>query len=312
MENLNNSRLRVDEAINNLRDDAIPGMRSVKDATTEATLRGELEANIEELELIMIQLHGLSGKLWLLHQIGPLTPGFEISIPSILRSATYPSAGGGTRNLSGTHYADSDAIGITYCSESIVIQPSDTGDPDVFLHELDHHLMHKKDGWSLPGGPHLIDLASNNNLAWSEGWATFSAAAKQNKSSYHDGEPDPNDDIDQNLEDNTMRYGEQNVWIPIPQAANVEGAISGLLWDLFDGKNATPPESDNVSIPFKLIWMALNKASDPTPPPTFARDIHEFYEHLMNLINNDPQFTQYKDQIPSINQVFTNHNVPKP
>jgi len=312
MEHLYNSRLLVDEAIDNLRNDAIPGMRRVKDITTEATLQAELEANIEELELTMIQLHGLSGKLWLLHQIGPLTHGFDISIPSVLRLATYPVSGGGTRNNSGTHYANSRAIGINYCSESIVIQPSDTDDPDVFLHELGHHFMHKKDGWSLPGGRHAYDFASNNNLAWSEGWATFYAAAKQNKSSYHDGEPGPNDDIDKNLENNTYRPGENNEWKSIPQAANVEGAISGLLWDLFDGIDTTAPENDNLNIPFKLIWMAINKSSDPTPPTTFARDIHEFYEHLMNLINNDPQFTQYKAQIPSINQVFTNHNVPKP
>ena len=312
MENLNDSREHVDEAINHLRNDAIPEMKSVKDTTTEATLQAELEASIEELELIMIQLHGLSGKLWLLHKIGPLTHGYNISIPSVLRFATYPLAGGGTRDVSGTHYADSDAIGITDSNESLVIQPSDTDDPDVILHELDHHFMHKKDGWSSPGGKHSIHLASSNNLAWSEGWATFSSAAKQNKSSYNDGEPGPNDDIDQNLEDNTIRYGEKNAWRPIPQAANIEGAISGLLWDLFDGINNTFPENDNANIPFKLIWMALNKSSDPTPPPTFARDIHEFYEHLMNLINNDPEFSQYKAQIPSINQVFTNHNVPKP
>ena len=232
----------------------------------------------------------LSAKIWLVEEIGATTHGAEIPLPKIEKGNTsYDSS-----------------------TQTVYIQDSDTYDIDVILHELDHHFMHKKDGWNLPGGRHApSDHLTNKQLAWSEGWATFSACAKQKKSTYKDVEPGNNDDIDWNLENDSIRYGERSPWRKIPGGADVEGAVAGILWDLFDGAatGTADKDRDGVSIPFKCIWKAINKDSDPAAVKNPARTIEEFYKHLENILKNDKDCKNLGVNLNKVKKIFQDHGV---
>jgi hypothetical protein len=289
---------------------AITILKEAMNEIVDEAIKRQIEEIIEDLALLYMKSYCIEFKIWLLDQIGPTTHGAGINIPGVARSSTwggvtYGEGGGPGKN--GPHYADHRADGVEYCRNEFIVIPDDyTYYPDVILHELDHHMMHKKNHVTLPGGAHSIHNRHNRGLAWSEGWASFSACAKQGDNMW----TQPN--TEWNMENGTVRYG-GGAWINIPSNDDCEGAVAGILWDLFDGRDNTDgDQGDNVQIPFKCIWKAINNHSDPNSPQESPEDIRDFYLHLVNVLRTDPECIAYKNQIPDIIKVFSNHGVNVP
>ena len=115
--------------------------------------------------------------------------------------------------------------------DGIYLLPHDSYDHDVILHEYGHFVMDKTYS-SLPSAPncknHEWPKRSSNGCAWVEGWATFFQAAVQNDKFYDDT------DGDIFLLHINMEPPSQS-----PFGADVEGAVAGSLWDVFDSHKET-------------------------------------------------------------------------
>jgi hypothetical protein len=126
--------------------------------------------------------------------------------------------------------------------------------PDAVLHELAHHYMYNAIGawwWTDIGAAiacqsHSIQGAENALCAWAEGWATFYALAVN---------PDDCFDWDNsicveghgiNLEEPTW-----NMDFPWENGDEVEGRVTGALYDIFDTKD---DGFDQVTLGFAPIW----------------------------------------------------------
>ena len=237
--------------------------------------------NIEKLKILYLELCFLDGKLWLLEQIGLDNPHADIPFPKLTR--------------------DHDTATVTTAGE---IEMGPKNDPvnddgwelDVTYHELDHWFLFKKNGRNLPGGHHWYDedLAKSipegearprgdkrgRELAWSEGWANFSSCAKRKDYHYFDeGEEGRGKDThftpEKDLEhDQCKNPGDKAMHPNANKGPAVEGSISGILWDLFDGDcNGVPDlDGDGVCVPFKWLWQAINEMTDD--------DILGFYKSL--------------------------------
>jgi hypothetical protein len=118
-------------------------------------------------------------------------------------------------SLVGTYYSLGGAI---------YLLGGDRWDSDVILHEYSHFVMYKI--YTIyPPTPncsnHSWGIPSSEGCAWTEGWATFLQAAVQNDKYYDDTE-----DISVHID----------LELPNPPAlgADVEGAVTASLWDIFD------------------------------------------------------------------------------
>jgi hypothetical protein len=304
---INRSLDRMEQAIEELKEHALQGLISAMTGASNAT-KILLQNNINKLDLMYFRWLSLAAKLWLISEIGPTTHGSEIPIPDDIWICN-----------TGNYYRP--------VNRSIHVNRARMNYTDVFLHELDHHFMYMKTNFSFPGGNHWIATPLNgtrtgyqntpptgpvrnatvaSRLAFSEGWATFSSSAKQNDSLYQSSTS-----WEWDVENNRWRRLPGGAWNNIPGGVDVEGAITAILWDLFDGINLT--ENDNVTIPFKLIWKAINNHSDPNASRGQpSRNITEFYQHLENLINNDPEFSGLRGKLQDIRRIFGNHGVAVP
>lgn len=125
-------------------------------------------------------------------------------------------------SLYGTGYDDVE--------EKIYLLGVDRWDSDVILHEYAHFVMDKIYAAMPPhpncGVDHQWAVPSSEGCAWTEGWATFLQAAIQNDKYYEDTEDDPNNPvlIDIEIPDDS------------PEGADVEGAVTASLWDVFDSE----------------------------------------------------------------------------
>lgn len=122
----------------------------------------------------------------------------------------------------------------------------DEYDDDVFAHEYGHFIAVNYSRDDSPGGRHsLSDTALDIRLAWSEGWATFFAAALKNSPSVVD----------------TSASGASMFEIETPSLSSVatyttnELAISSVLWDVFD--TSTDESFDTLAMGFEPIWDIL-------------------------------------------------------
>ena len=298
-EAINNSNEKVNYALERIKD-ALKRMNDAEDLVNNQTIKQILENNINKLKVIHIEIECLSAKIWLIRQIGPTTHGANIPMPSDIWIGP-----------GGSYHHDNNA--------SLHINSDEYNNSDVVLHELDHHFMHQKDGWSMPGGGHWIAEnltmrhgAKGKQIAWSEGWATFSSIAKQKEPHYNVST------FRWNIENDSVKVGSDPYhkinYGSGDDGASIESAISSILWDLFDGPATGTEDSDNdgVSIPFKCIWKAINTHSDPNTNASLrqpAKTINEFYRHLVNVLNNDPECQQYKNLLPAIRQLFADHKI---
>lgn len=109
---------------------------------------------------------------------------------------------------------------------------SNYGKQKTILHELGHHYHWELYGDWLPTSycpsPHYVDGASHDNCAWLEGWSTFFALFVN----------DPDGD--------RTAYGYNYESLPacasMACGSNVEGRVTGSLWDLYDTNNEGPQD----------------------------------------------------------------------
>jgi len=124
---------------------------------------------------------------------------------------------------------------------------------DVVLHELGHAVMHGAMRAKPAGGPHKIDECYSRALAWSEGWATFFAAAVRLS----------RDDPDAKFEFLVPRRAPiriENVPEDVCQGPSNEWRVAAGLWDLWD---IHPDGGDQFSMTFPLLWKSLaGKSTD--------------------------------------------------
>ncbi|MCD6473770.1 MAG: hypothetical protein J7K47_02555 [Thermoplasmata archaeon] len=272
-------------------------IKDLKNATgkiKDATIKKQLENNIEKLKKIYIQIVCLSAKIWIIEEIGATTHGAEIPMPKDI----WIGKGGSYYRMSNQSiHIDKDHV---YCH-------------DVILHEFDHHFMYKKNyKKSLPGGSHDFCKKSSKKMAWSEGWAHFSSCAKRNSPIFSD----PKWRGDDSDIENMKSAGPDGKWgtaddYDCPSAANkgdeAEASIAGILWDLYDDtpneKDAAGKKFDQVSLPFKTIVEAMNIKKTATN----QGDIHDFYNRLKNVLIKEGKWNA--DLEKKIRDIFLNHGV---
>ncbi|MBI0582587.1 MAG: hypothetical protein JET69_06195, partial [Methanomassiliicoccales archaeon] len=129
---------------------------------------------------------------------------------------------------------------------------------DIALHEYAHCVHYELRGGSFPEGngpdPHYIDSESSPGFALTEGWAQFYERAV-------DGDPERMDGS--SLEstvfaDGTYGHGDTGDM----DGLIVEGAVANVLWDLYDGTNASDRPSgsvrgDLVDEEFSTLWNIM-------------------------------------------------------
>ncbi|HSA35693.1 MAG TPA: hypothetical protein P5202_03915 [Methanomassiliicoccales archaeon] len=129
---------------------------------------------------------------------------------------------------------------------------------DIALHEYAHCVHYELRGGSFPEGngpdPHYIDSESSPGFAFTEGWAQFFERAV-------DGDPERMDGS--SLEstvfaDGTYGHGDTGDM----DGLIVEGAVASVLWDLYDGTNASDRPSgstrgDFIDKEFSTLWNIM-------------------------------------------------------
>ncbi len=267
---------------------------------------------VERLKKIYLELGVLIGKLWLLQEIGLTNEHADIPIPDITRTTDH------------SHYEHDHGkrdIQINRPSHEHPSSSDDVFDDSVLYHELDHHFLWEKNHQELEGGAHQYDehlnrghLGKGEEIAWSEGWADFSSAAKRKDPMYIDaGEEHATEHFtpEKDLEnDQCKNTGEDTMHDNKEKGDDVEGSVAGILWDLFDG-DATgtgdkDTDHDGVSIPFACIWKAINKTIDDPPPPHHPHSIQEFYKAL----TSEPKPCDV--DLEKVNDIFNHHGVTVP
>lgn len=121
---------------------------------------------------------------------------------------------------------------------------------DVVLHELGHAVMHKAMKAQSAGGSHKIDECYSPALAWSEGWATFFAAAVRLSRA----------DADAKFEFLVPRRAPirlENVPEDVCQGQANEWRVAAAMWDLYDTHD---DHQDAVGLDFARVWKPLRGA----------------------------------------------------
>jgi hypothetical protein len=133
--------------------------------------------------------------------------------------------------------------------------------PPEIAHEYGHAILHAKTKWDLPGREHYPADHTDNEVAWSEGVATFFGQAIL-------GEPDysASNRLIQDLEANTVQGKDVT-----NHGTDVEANVQSALWDILDGENSGVPDDDGdgLSLPFALIWTCI--CEKPTTLEEFIR-----------------------------------------
>jgi hypothetical protein len=122
---------------------------------------------------------------------------------------------------------------------------------DVVTHELGHAVQAGMMNIRSAGGEHKIDQCYSPELAWSEGWASFFAAAVHLKK----------DDADAHFQYMVPRrapIGVENVPSDVCQGEASEWRVFAGLWDLIDTHD---DGLDHFSMPFNALWKSLRGQS---------------------------------------------------
>jgi hypothetical protein len=126
---------------------------------------------------------------------------------------------------------------------------SDADHWDVNGHEIGHAMTDIGTNSSMGGGQHKIDECYTENLAWSEGFATFlSSVITLDKA-----DPDAKFEF---LVPRRAPIRQENVPSDVCNGQKNEWRVGATLWDLYD---THVDGDDNISIPFKTIWQSVNR-----------------------------------------------------
>lgn len=153
-----------------------------------------------------------------------------------------------------------EAVGLEFWRSSITINFPGSGDYysynrvnitrgdywDVVGHELGHAIYDQAKIGTFGGGEHLIDQCYSEELAFSEGWASYFSAWLQVGL----------DDVDAKFEFMVPRRAPirfENIPADVCKGSANEWRVTGFLWDLIDSHE--DPESVNYS--FAQAWTAL-------------------------------------------------------
>ncbi len=160
------------------------------------------------------------------------------------------------------------------------------GHRDIIIHEIGHVLMSRYS--RIPrgaGGRHRIDKRYNEQLAWSEGWATFFAACVL----YEDRETEPT------LHNFGGGISIEDIPGRIPTGDRNEMRVAAALWDLYD---VAQDGSDNIGIHFADIWEVLAESR--------GRPVSGFRRFVLLLVRHS--FTDERI-IRSIHKALANNSI---
>lgn len=119
---------------------------------------------------------------------------------------------------------------------------------DVDLHELGHAVMNGAMRTAPAGGQHYIDRCYSPELAWSEGWATFFAAAVR----LDRGDPDAR--MGTHMVPRRAPIRIENVPDDVCKGEGSEWRVSAALWDLYD---THADGADAVGLDFRALWQGI-------------------------------------------------------
>jgi hypothetical protein len=151
----------------------------------------------------------------------------------------------------------------------------DEWDEDVILHEYGHSIQYNIYGEWIPNssGDHTWNQHTNQNFAFSEGWANFFGVLACSKKGYGDSlfpkDSHYRDTIDQSIDQDLETD-------PHEPGDDVEGAIACLLWDIYDGSN---DGRDTLSKGMSPIWDVLKNYITSSH---HCYTIHEFWNGWMD------------------------------
>ena len=146
----------------------------------------------------------------------------------------------------------------------------DQWNEDVILHEYGHFIMDKYADFWTPFSDLYHDYSTSSGrypleTAWLEGWAHFFSAAARHWAGYPPSEYSDNPQIED----------------PPNNGDNVEGAIAGVLWDIYDAFNSSEPE-DTLELGFDAIWDVLTNYD---PMPGYGDDTLAILEYPITELN---------------------------
>jgi hypothetical protein len=147
-------------------------------------------------------------------------------------------------------------------------------DPDAILHEYGHWIMFNVYGGLErpsygPDNVHYWDSKENPYAAWVEGWASFFACAVQNES--------------------VIQFLGVDLESQEPKGEDVEGAVAGVLWDIFDKNN---DGADTISLGLSPIWKIIVNYK--------PKSITEFYDGWKK---------EFKDYVSQVTAILIDHGI---
>jgi len=167
---------------------------------------------------------------------------------------------------------------------------------DVILHEYGHYVMDQYADFWPPDtkviGGHVYTTPYFPEHAWGEGWAHFFSAVTRHWAGYSDYRMQGNHDIEGN---------EQYSY----QGDSVEGAVAGILWDVYDGYDPVSEPDDSVTLGFDSIWNILRNYNPPGEPD-HPWNIYDFWD---GLAANPPPEWQFPTFISCLWRIFDFHGV---
>ena len=122
-------------------------------------------------------------------------------------------------------------------------------DDDVLLHEFGHVVMSQMYGnnnyviYACPGFSHYLDAHETKRCAWSEGWATFLQAMLQEDPGYTNEADGFAIDLETPIPARDLPPTSEP---PVSNADN-ETAVAAVLWDIYDGIEATTEPADRLA-----------------------------------------------------------------
>ncbi|MFK7805722.1 MAG: hypothetical protein AB8G95_29095, partial [Anaerolineae bacterium] len=130
-------------------------------------------------------------------------------------------------------YGDDGSYYEGYVFDEITISdsPGDHWDDSVIIHEWGHMTDDKYGCDDAEGGPHSSSNLYSNELAWSEGWATYLQSAVRQEKGYSFGQFYVDADEDSGFSRNLETW---NMLQPDLISPRNELAVAALLWDLYD------------------------------------------------------------------------------